>query len=506
SSSDLLALASVQGVVAIYPVYIRWGPKCDPSPAPDPSNLPTDYTPSHIMSGIDKLQAQGYTGKGVKIAVIDSGVDYNLPAFGGFGPSKKIYTGYDFVGDAFTGTNTPQPDSDPFDNCYGHGTGVASIIAGNPDTTYNFTGVAPEAKIGAYRVFSCSGASTDEIVVQAMLKAYQDGNDILNLSLTDRSGWSESVLSVVADRIARKGKIVTAAAGNLQAYGTWFAAAPGTGTNVIDVASVDPPKFTLQTIDVIGTNYPNIPYLKTTPFNITDQRPIWVPTDVFACSAITSGLPSHGLAQYVVVVSRGNCAFSTKIANLKAVGATTMLVYNTAPGYELVDLTGINGALISQTDGQYLVSQFKANNFNLLLSFPLGQPATVDNLYTPGLISSFSSWGPTFEMGFKPNVAAAGAYILTPWPAALGSWAINTGTSFAAPLVAGVGALYLQAKGKGPISDLLAGLAFKTQIEQTARNLTTNLDDTGAVVSLALQGAGLMNAFNAVNYKTFITP
>ncbi|KAG8946884.1 hypothetical protein FRC04_011311 [Tulasnella sp. 424] len=461
---------------------------------------------SQIISGIDKLQAQGYTGKGIKVAVIDSGVDYNLPALGGgFGPNKKVYTGYDFVGDAFTGSNTPQPDSDPYDNCYGHGTGVAALIAGNPDSTYNFTGAAPDAKIAAYRVFSCSGASTDEIVVQAMMRAYKDGNDIINLSLTDRSGWSESVLSVIADRIARKGKIVTAAHGNNQAYGTWFAAAPATGNNVIAVASVDAPKYTLQTIDVIGTNYPNIPYLSETAFNITDQRPIWVPSDVYACSAITSGLPSHGLAQYIVVVARGNCAFTTKIANLKAVGAVNLLVYNNAAGYEAVDLTGINGALISQADGQYLVSQFQANNNNLLLSFPLGQPVTVDNVNTAGLISSFSSWGPTQEMNFKPNVAAAGGYILTPWPSALGTWAINSGTSFSSPLVAGAGALYMQAKGKGVISNLLAGLAFKTQLEQTSAAVSTDLSDS-AITSLALQGAGLMNAYNAVNYKTFITP
>lgn len=110
------------------------------------------------------------------------------------------------------------------------------------------------------------------------------------------------------------------------------------------------------------------------------------------------------------------------------------------------------------------------------------------------------------ELNFKPNVAATGGYILTPWPTALGSWAINSGTSFSAPLVAGVGALYLQARGKGPISNLLAGLAFKTQIEQTAAALTTDLNDSGSITSLALQGAGLMNAYNAVNYKTFITP
>lgn len=507
SPSDLLALASVSTVTAIYPVYLRWGPKWTNSPAPAPSNLPPNTMSSQIISGIDKLQAQGYTGKGVKVAVIDSGVDYNLPSLGGgFGPGKKVYTGYDFVGDAFTGSNTPQPDSDPYDNCYGHGTGVAALIAGNYDSTYNFTGVAPDAKIAAYRVFSCSGASTDEIVVQAILKACQDGNDIINMSLTDRSGWSESVLSVIADRVAATGKIVTAAAGNNQAYGTWFAAAPGTGNNVISVASVDAPKYTLQSIDVIGTSYPNIPYLKETPFNITDQRPIWVPSDVYACSAITSGLPSHGLAQYIAVVARGNCAFTTKIANLKAAGAANLLVYNNAPGYELVNLAGINGALISQADGQYLVSQFQASNNNLLLSFPVGQPVTVDNLNTAGLVSDFSSWGLANELNFKPNVAATGGYILTPWPTALGSWAINSGTSFSAPLVAGVGALYLQARGKGPISNLLAGLAFKTQIEQTAAALTTDLNDSGSITSLALQGAGLMNAYNAVNYKTFITP
>ncbi|KAG9012621.1 hypothetical protein FRB90_006564 [Tulasnella sp. 427] len=510
SKSDLLSIASVSTVVGIYPVYIRWGPKWKSGGTPTTGNLPVDVMSSHTISGIDKLQAQGYTGKGVKVAVIDSGVDYNLPALGGgFGSGKKVYTGYDFVGDvgnkiairievAFTGSNTPQPDPDPYDNCYGHGTAVASIIAGNPDSTFNFTGAAPDAKIAAY----CSGASSDEIVVQALLKAYQDGNDVINLSLTDRSGWSESVLSVVADRIAQKGKIVTAAAGNTQAYGTWDASAPGTGWSVIDVASVDNPKFTLQTIDVIGTNYPNIPYLKETAFNITGQRPIWVPSDVYACSAITSGVPSGGLANYIVVISRGNCAFTTKIANVQAVGAVNLLVYNNAPGYESVNLSGINGALISQADGQY----FQAKNTNLFLTFPQDQPVTVNNVNTASLVSDYSSWGPTNEMYFKPNVAAAGGYILTPWPSALGTWAVNSGTSFSAPLVAGAGALYLQAKGKGPITDLLAGLAFKTQIEQTAKNLTTDLNDSGSITSLALQGAGLMNAYNAVNYKTFITP
>lgn len=77
--------------------------------------------PSHVMTGVDKLQAQGFDGSGIVIAEIDTGIDYMHHALGGgFGPGFKVAFGTDLVGDAYNGSNTPVPDDDPID-CNGHG-------------------------------------------------------------------------------------------------------------------------------------------------------------------------------------------------------------------------------------------------------------------------------------------------------------------------------------------------------------------------------------------------
>lgn len=80
----------------------------------------------HVMTQVDQLRALGYTGTGVKVAVIDTGVDYYHPALGGcFGEGCLVAYGYDLVGDDYTGSNTPVPDDDPLDTCEGHGTHVS---------------------------------------------------------------------------------------------------------------------------------------------------------------------------------------------------------------------------------------------------------------------------------------------------------------------------------------------------------------------------------------------
>lgn len=80
----------------------------------------------HVMTQVDKLRALGYTGAGVKVAVIDTGVDYYHPALGGcFGKGCLISFGYDLVGDDYDGSNDPVPDDDPLDLCEGHGTHVS---------------------------------------------------------------------------------------------------------------------------------------------------------------------------------------------------------------------------------------------------------------------------------------------------------------------------------------------------------------------------------------------
>ncbi|EEB98352.1 hypothetical protein MPER_02153, partial [Moniliophthora perniciosa FA553] len=141
------------------------------APDVDDPSLPPDSQSTNIFTGVDNVHAQGITGKGIKVGIIDTGIDYTHPVLGGgFGPGFKIRGGYDLVGDNYTGQNTPVPDDDPLDQCSGHGTHVAGIIGANPGTNpFNISGVAYEVFLSSYRVFGCTGVVTDDVIVDAML-------------------------------------------------------------------------------------------------------------------------------------------------------------------------------------------------------------------------------------------------------------------------------------------------------------------------------------------------
>ncbi|RKP05557.1 peptidase S8/S53 domain-containing protein, partial [Thamnocephalis sphaerospora] len=100
---------------------------------------------------------------GVRIGIIDSGIDYKHPKLGGcFGPKCLVAYGYDFVGDAYTGDGNARPDSDPMDECNGHGTHVAGIIANDAD---RFSSISA---LGAYRILGCRGKTELEVMISAM--------------------------------------------------------------------------------------------------------------------------------------------------------------------------------------------------------------------------------------------------------------------------------------------------------------------------------------------------
>ncbi|KDQ27552.1 hypothetical protein PLEOSDRAFT_1112600 [Pleurotus ostreatus PC15] len=507
-AQDVAQIQSTTGVKSIRPVRAFDRPKpvkVQVVKGPDDPALPPDSESTHVITGVDKLHAQGITGAGIKIGILDTGIDYTHPTLGGaFGPGNKVIGGFDLVGDDYDGTNTPVPDPDPLDQCAGHGTHVAGIIGANPDNAFNISGVAFQASLSAYRVFGCVGFVTDDVLVDALLLGFNEGQDILTLSLGGADGWTESVSAVVASRIAATGKVVTIAAGNDGASGAWYTSSPGNGIDVISVASLDNTVVPLQTAQVHGVTHDPIIYQDTFPLPINDTRPIFATsTDVTvvddACNPLPDSTPD--LSGFVVIVRRGTCTFVQKLGNVAAKGAKVTLIYDNGSGFGAIDTGAFVASFIQAADGEFLVQQF-ASGQNVSLSFP--QSGGLIQFPDPagGLISSFTSYGPSNDFFFKPAVAAPGGNILSTLPVNLGLFGIESGTSMATPFVAGSAALLFQAKG----TSAAVGRSARTLFETTAQRVPSTHTDGDPLQTLTQQGAGLINVFNAIHTTTIVSP
>lgn len=520
---ELVDLASMPNVVAVRPIIVHAAPKPVQahvvSGPNDPALIP-DGQSTHVMTGVDKAHAQGFTGKGIKIGVLDTGIDYTHPSLGGgFGPGHKIAGGYDLVGDDYDGFNTPVPDNDPFDSCtdttdseHGHGTHVAGIIAADPGNEFNISGVAYGAEIHGYRVFGCAihGSVSEDVLISAMIKAYEDGMDIITISIGVPSGWASTSIAVVAGRIAGNGRVITIAAGNAGEAGTLFSSAPATGKDVIAVASVENTLVTRQTM-VSSVSHAPIPYTLASWPNITPGQPqplpetpfpVWAPTtdpksNDAACQPLGDDVPD--LSNSVVLLRQATeCSDIDQYLNIQAKGGKLVLLYASDEDILYGFFTAVK--LVNAEDGEFLVSEF-AKGSNITVTFPQHNGAVgVPNPETGGLVSDFSAFGPSNEVYFKPTISAPGGNITSTWPTLMGSWAILSGTSMATPFAAGSAALVLEAKGKRALRNV------RGILETTSLGIPSSKAAGALPQTLAQQGTGIVNLFNALNVKTEVSP
>lgn len=237
--SQLEVLTRIPGVKALYLVVTVTAP--EPGA---PAEIPELGT-ALAMTGADVAQnTLGLTGTGIRVAVMDTGVDYHHPDLGGcLGPGCRVETGWDFVGDAFDGTTVPVPDPDP-DDCNGHGTHVVRIVGANGTVK----GVAPGVTLGAYKVFGCTGSTSADIMIAGMERVLADGMHVLNMSIGAAFQWPNYPTAQASDRLVNRGVVVVASIGNNGANGAYSAGAPGVGAKVIGTASFDNTHVSLSTL------------------------------------------------------------------------------------------------------------------------------------------------------------------------------------------------------------------------------------------------------------------
>ena len=338
----VLALPNVQ---AIYPVHTVSIPETTPASIPD---LATAIK----MTGADIAQNDlGYTGQGVKVAVMDTGIDLDHPDLGGDGTAgapfanSRVVSQWDFVGDDYNAdpsstAYSPTPAPDPVaDDCNGHGTHVSGIVGAKGEVT----GVAPGVTFGAYRVFGCEGSTTDEVMIAAMERALDDDMDVLNMSIGDAfNNWHQSPTGQASTNLVKRGMVVVASIGNSGANGVYSGGVPGMGDKVIGVASFDNSHVSLNTFTVSPDDTP-IGYANAAAAPLAPTSGTLPLDKTGTPTTLGDGCvnpPAPGsMTGKAVLIRRGSapapapaCTFHAKALAAQNAGAAAVVLYNNVAG------------------------------------------------------------------------------------------------------------------------------------------------------------------------------
>ncbi|KAK3984741.1 peptidase S8/S53 domain-containing protein [Cladorrhinum sp. PSN332] len=438
----------------------------------------------HRMTGVSKLHEEGILGAGVKVAVVDDGFFYNHELLGGgIGPGFKIIGGYDF-------NPGYEEDEDPRDELIlepGHGTHVVGILAGKNDW---YTGVAPEASILAYKIFGRGHEQPEyDTIMNAWKRAFNDGADIISMSVGGPGAFSNSPVNILADRLVERGVVIVVAAGNYGYNGPNYINELCSSVKTLCVGSIesavkpaDPVEFTLTTRDGQSTTttigHVSIgegPVRRTPtdePFwlsknSMADYMDLWgIPTPVIslgdACNPLIS--TEHDPATTVFLIAQGNCGLAEKIRNLYPLNLRYALFYS--DGVESLYLPSepaisedprVAYGILEHEAGKALLSVLDAEGtVKVTYNDNTNKPVLAAKNPRGGIANVFSEWGGTNDLFVKPDISAPGGDIFGAysflratenydevWP----GWMNLNGTSMATPYVAGVAALYLSKYG-----------------------------------------------------------
>ncbi len=425
----------------------------------------------NAIRGYYDAQNRRLTGKGVKVGVIDTGIDYMHPDL-----QRSYKGGRDLV----DGDLDPMETKNAGDLSTQHGTHVAGIIAANG----KLMGVAPEAEIYAYRALGPGGFGNTEQVIAAIDYAIQDKVDVLNMSLGNSVNGPDLPISIALNNAVDQGIIAVTSNGN-SGPNVWTVGSPGTADKAISVGASTPPLQLPFMKAGIGA------YSKKINVHPIEGSKSW--EFPFTEDIVDGGNGAENelrkAKQKIVLVKRGGLTFYEKIQNAKKAGAKGIIIYNNTKGNffgqtpKKVDISAVS---ISKEDGVGLLALLKRDGKVQVKSF---------FQKTSDQIASFSSRGPvTVTWNIKPDVVAPGVSIDSTVP---NGYISMQGTSMSAPHVAGACALLKQAHPDWKPEQ------FKSALMTTAKQLK---NDHGDFYRTFEQGGGRIQIDKAVRADTFFYP
>ncbi|MBQ8658108.1 MAG: leucine-rich repeat protein [Clostridia bacterium] len=499
-------------------------------------------------TGIFNSQGIEYQGAGVVVAVLDTGLDYTHSAFdvANFhskdlaftlsGVSAKVgsttaakfskgLTGEDVYMNAKVPYAYDYADKDPdvLPINSEHGTHVAGIIAGNDD---EITGVAPEAQLAIMKVFSDSQTGAkDSWILSALEDCVVLGVDVINMSLGSSRGFSREEdgekVNDIYDSIKEAGISLIVAASNdgVATSGSekngslpltsnpdaGTVGAPSTYETSLSVASVDGVKtpYLLYGEEIIYFNEAMNSAAKTKDFVDDLFKKLGTDANTYDFEYVTipgigraSDYPAESdyYAGKIVLVKRGTTTFEDKVrVALQEKGAAGIIIYNNVSGSISMSVGKDYGAVcsISQDDGELLAA--KGTGTIRISRSQVAGP----------YMSDFSSWGPTSNLGIKPEITAHGGEIYSAVPG--GGYERMSGTSMAAPNQAGATALIRQYVKSGKFGSNLTNkeiTAIVNQLMMSTADIVYNKN--GLPYAVRKQGAGLISIKDSIESQAYI--
>lgn len=474
----------------------------------------------------------GGNGDPVTIAVIDSGIDYFHAGFGGAGnpddfanndpsiieegtfPTDKVLGGIDFAGadsEAFA------TDPDPTGEGSFHGSHVAGIAA-NVGTADVSPGVAPGADLYAVKVFADNGGSTGvaHLGIQWSEDPNQDGDtsdraDVMNLSLGSSYGRTDDVSSMAANDASEAGSIVVISAGNSGDV-PYIHGGPAVAPGAISVANSLAGGLVqgIESISNVAEATGSFLAIEGAHVNTFANGAV-IDGDLVAVDGLDGCNPltnADDVAGNVALIIRGVCAFDTKYANAELAGATGIVVFNDgadASRVSPISMGGIDpsrqltGVMVSSTIGEAFIAALNSGEAVSVYADSTTQAQT--NPSDDDTLAPSTSRGPGLDNSFKPDVAAPGTAIQSVMVGTGTGAGGATGTSMAAPHVAGVAALLKQQWPDLPPSAIKA--MIQNSSTPTYRDGVAGSSDP---YPLTLQGVGRVQADVASTLTSYAAP